>query len=422
MQIYRAIVTASSSTTGSLYVSIPSVLGTSTSIAVSTIGRAAVSGVWTVPDVGDQVLVAVEDDKFSNVFLLYPVEIPIPQTPPQTFTYKVGDTGPGGGIIFFVDRYDEYLDFTYLEVAPFETEVSRAWAQGIYQTSFVPGSRGTAIGTGYSNTLNSLRELKYGNTTNYAFGYCDTLSYGGQTDWFLPSRDELLQIYAARVALSISASKVYWSSTEHSIGNGILVPMDTGAYGQSNKGTELDVRPVRSFTSTTTYAVGDVGPAGGKVFITPSTSGNTTGQYFEAANVDADVIRTWAPDGFLSTTVRGANFLGLGQGTQNTQLIVNQGNSNASLSAAKYCDTLDYGGKTDWYLPSHGELAELFGALRTGLDLNLFPVGVLTSLSSLYWSSSERYETTALASYPPETICSIVTNSTAQLVRAVRKF
>lgn len=77
MQVYRAVVTSSSSTTGSLYVSIPSVLGTSTSIAVSTIGRAAVSGVWTVPDVGDQVVVAVEDDKFSNVFLLYPVEPPV---------------------------------------------------------------------------------------------------------------------------------------------------------------------------------------------------------------------------------------------------------------------------------------------------------------------------------------------------------
>lgn len=77
MQVYRAVVTSSSSTTGSLYVSIPSVLGTTTSIAVSTIGRAAVSGVWTVPDVGDQVVVAVEDDKFSNVFLLYPVEPPV---------------------------------------------------------------------------------------------------------------------------------------------------------------------------------------------------------------------------------------------------------------------------------------------------------------------------------------------------------
>jgi hypothetical protein len=29
---------------------------------------------------------------------------------------------------------------------------------------------------------------------------------------------------------------------------------------------------VRSFLSTATYAIGDTGPAGGKIFITPSTS------------------------------------------------------------------------------------------------------------------------------------------------------
>jgi hypothetical protein len=32
-------------------------------------------------------------------------------------TYKVGDTGPGGGVIFFVDYHDVYEDFKYLEIA-----------------------------------------------------------------------------------------------------------------------------------------------------------------------------------------------------------------------------------------------------------------------------------------------------------------
>jgi len=70
MQMYRAIVTASSSTTGSIYVAIPSVLGANTSIAISTIGRSEKGNGWNVPDVGDQIIVAVEDDKFSNVFWL----------------------------------------------------------------------------------------------------------------------------------------------------------------------------------------------------------------------------------------------------------------------------------------------------------------------------------------------------------------
>lgn len=74
MKIYKAIVTASSSSSGSVYVSIPSALGANISISVSTIGRSAVNGVWKVPAVGDQVVVAVEDDKFSNVYLMYPID------------------------------------------------------------------------------------------------------------------------------------------------------------------------------------------------------------------------------------------------------------------------------------------------------------------------------------------------------------
>jgi len=70
MQIYRAVVTASSSVTGFIYVSIPSVLGENTSIAVSTIGRSETFSGWDVPNVGDQIIVSVEDDKFSNVFWL----------------------------------------------------------------------------------------------------------------------------------------------------------------------------------------------------------------------------------------------------------------------------------------------------------------------------------------------------------------
>lgn len=83
MKLYRAVVTSSASATGAVYVSMPSVLGATTSIGVSLIGRASVNGVWTVPSVGDQVVVAVEDDKFSNVYLVYPA-------PQQTFTIADG--------------------------------------------------------------------------------------------------------------------------------------------------------------------------------------------------------------------------------------------------------------------------------------------------------------------------------------------
>lgn len=91
MKIYRAIVTSSSSSTGEVYVSIPSVLGTSTSIAVSKIGRSATAGVWDVPVVGTQTLVAVEDDKFSNVYIVYPVDTSFEIADGAVTTAKLAD-------------------------------------------------------------------------------------------------------------------------------------------------------------------------------------------------------------------------------------------------------------------------------------------------------------------------------------------
>ena len=36
----------------------------------------------------------------------------------RSFHYQVGDPGPGGGVIFFVDREDQFPGFDYLEAAP----------------------------------------------------------------------------------------------------------------------------------------------------------------------------------------------------------------------------------------------------------------------------------------------------------------
>jgi hypothetical protein len=57
-KIYRALVKSSDSTTGEIYVSLPHV------------DRKAISGVWSVPTPGDMIIVASDDDQFSNVFWL----------------------------------------------------------------------------------------------------------------------------------------------------------------------------------------------------------------------------------------------------------------------------------------------------------------------------------------------------------------
>lgn len=64
---HRAIVTYSSSSSGEIKVRIPAVLGSS-EVAISLIGRQPDSNGWSVPLVGDQIIVGTDDNTFTNVF------------------------------------------------------------------------------------------------------------------------------------------------------------------------------------------------------------------------------------------------------------------------------------------------------------------------------------------------------------------
>lgn len=66
--VYRATVVYSNSTTGQITVRIPSLAGADSTFDISYIGRAAVSGLWAVPDIGDQIVVTADDANFTNTF------------------------------------------------------------------------------------------------------------------------------------------------------------------------------------------------------------------------------------------------------------------------------------------------------------------------------------------------------------------
>jgi hypothetical protein len=75
----------------------------------------------------------------------------------------------------------------------------------------------------------------------------------GYSDWFLPSRDELLMIYdsvgpgnQAIVTIDFSSSW-YWSSTQVDEGYAFVVLFDGGWTAAFNKYTAYNVRPIRSF-------------------------------------------------------------------------------------------------------------------------------------------------------------------------------
>ncbi len=121
----------------------------------------------------------------------------------SAFTCLVGDTGPGGGKIFYVATAAFACGPTgattcsYLEAAP--TTGTGAWANINYlwsgNTTVAITTTQTAIGTGYKNTLAIIGQASGGNTASRA----GTISqaYRGPnnlTDWYLPSKDELNQM------------------------------------------------------------------------------------------------------------------------------------------------------------------------------------------------------------------------------------
>ncbi len=169
---------------------------------------------------------------------------------PVGFAYKVGDTGPGGGIIFFVDRFNEYTGFTYLEVAPASAQVTRTWATGANQSAAVSGADSGALGDGYQNTLDIVAQAGNVDAT-CAAAYCADLTSGGQSDWYLPSISEIRKIYTVvHLDLGVGAfnsTGTYFSSSEF-VGPQVWgFGFQFGTPNNQNKNSALFVRPVRRF-------------------------------------------------------------------------------------------------------------------------------------------------------------------------------
>ena len=79
---------------------------------------------------------------------------------------------------------------------------------------------------------------------------CLNLTLGGYSDWFLPSKDELNEIYVNLYSQGIGgfASDSYWSSTEYNNGSAWKQHFLNGG-DQSNGGKDSGyyVRAIRAF-------------------------------------------------------------------------------------------------------------------------------------------------------------------------------
>ncbi|MEI8175043.1 MAG: DUF1566 domain-containing protein [bacterium] len=152
-------------------------------------------------------------------------------------TLNIGDSYQGGKIA--------YLDGTGqhgLIAATSDQSTGIIWYNG---TDINTGATGTAIGTGLSNTNTIIASQGAG---SYAANLARSYNGGGYSDWYLPSKDELNQLYINRVAIG-GLTNYYWSSSESNVNHSIVwyQYFADGTQWYNPKDTSNAVRAVRSF-------------------------------------------------------------------------------------------------------------------------------------------------------------------------------
>ncbi|WP_257018464.1 hypothetical protein [Winogradskyella pacifica] len=152
-----------------------------------------------------------------------------------------------GGVVFWIDPTDNTHG---LVCAIADQSSAIQWSNGSY---IVTGATGVAIGTGAANTA-TIITAQGATETNYAAGLAKAYTGGGFNDWFLPSDDELKEIFLNGAAIEATATAnggavfnttFYWSSTEVNFEKAETSKLTNN--GSAAKGWGYNVRAVRAF-------------------------------------------------------------------------------------------------------------------------------------------------------------------------------
>jgi hypothetical protein len=212
----------------------------------------------------------------------------------STLTCQVGDIGPGGGLVFYVNTNGFRCGPTLSSVCRYLEAAREGWFDGgedprrSWATDTDPGAgrgnqemivigagaTGTAIGTGYQN---SVAIVNHGGNLPGSSAAALARSYTGPnnlTDWYLPSKNELREITIKQNLLAATAG--YWSSSEISA----TKAWDEGNnynQGQANKWSTTPVRPIRAYGTLTAISsaaiAGVTAPVTGATPVTAVTPG-----------------------------------------------------------------------------------------------------------------------------------------------------
>jgi hypothetical protein len=168
-------------------------------------------------------------------------------TPP-----KIGDLY-GGGVVFYIAPTPTDLDGdgdldTGL-VCSTKNQGKKQWSNS---SSILTDATRPGIGEGGLNTRDII-SVQGAPLSDYAAGIASTYAGGGFTDWFLPSMNELKEMFDHKADIDDESSEplkpnvYYWSSSEFQYSSAYTYKKNPGDFLAQGKNLTYWVRAIRAF-------------------------------------------------------------------------------------------------------------------------------------------------------------------------------